>query len=209
MPERLTTYLTSKWAYLLYGFLAASLLILGIRFVTYQPAHQTHFHANFALYIDGRRETFKAPRYYEEVKLCSMHDNITPQARVHMHNQENGVIHVHHDGVTWGQFFENLGWYVGPDFVRTPDKLYTADEATKLNIMLNGDNLTGLSTITNQLIDNRDRLLISYGNVDNSVLDSQYKTVPNTAEEYNNKPDPAGCGGNVRPTMVDRLKNLL
>jgi hypothetical protein len=208
MPERFTTYLTSKWAYLLYGFLAASLLILGIRFATYQPEHDTHIHANFGIFINGERETFKAPRYYEEVKLCSMHENMTPQARVHMHNQESGVIHVHHDGVTWGQLFENLGWYVGPDFIRTPDRLYTVDDVNKLNIVLNGDNLTGLSTITNELIDNRDRLLLSYGDADKAELDAQYKTVPGNAEEYNNKPDPAGCGGNHEVTIADRFKNL-
>lgn len=202
------TLLTSKWAYLLYGLLLGALLVLGIRFITYQPEHDTHFHANFAVYIDGEREQFKEPRYYEEVKLCSLHDNMTPQARVHMHNQENGVLHVHHDGVTWGQFFENLGWMVGPDLVRTPEFTYLADDTSKLNIVLNGDNLTGLSTITNQLIGDRDRLLVSFGNVDKAALDTQYKAVPSSAGEYNTKPDPAGCAGNHETTLGDRFRNL-
>lgn len=208
MPEESRNAFTSRWAYAVYGLLLGALLILAIRFVTYEPQHDTHFHANFGVYINGEREQFKSPRYYEEVKLCSMHDQITPQARVHMHNQENDVVHVHHDGVTWGHFFDNLGWVIGPDFIRTADKLYIADDTNKLNIVLNGDNLTNLSTITNQLIGDRDRLLISYGDIDKSTLDNQYKSVSGNAGEYNHKPDPAGCGGNHETTVADRFKNL-
>lgn len=200
--------MTSKSAYLLYGLLLGALLVLGIRFFAYQPEDDTHFHANFAVYINGEREQFKEPRYYEEVKLCSLHDNMTPQARVHMHNQENGVVHIHHDGVTWGQLFENLGWIIGPDFIQTPTRMYTADDMNKLNIVLNDDNLTGLSTITNQLIGDKDRLLVSYGDAGKTVLDTQYKTVPNNAGIYNTKPDPAGCGGSHTITVGERLKHL-
>lgn len=206
--ERFKELSTTKWAYLAYGVLIGSLLILGIRFLTYAPEQETHFHANFAVYIDGVREEFKAPQYYEEVSICGMHDNMSPKMRVHMHNQENGVIHVHHDGVTWGQFFENLGWYVGPDFIRTNSTLYTVSDTKKLNIILDGQNLTGLSTITNELIGDRDRLLISFGEADKATLDKQFAAVANDAGEYNQKPDPAACSGAHNVTISDRFKHL-
>ncbi len=86
--------------------------------------------------------------------------------------------------------------------------MYTADDVNDLNIVLNGDDLTGSSTITNQLIGDSDRLLVSYGNMDKVALDTQYKAVPSTAGEYNHKQDPAGCGGNHEVTIGDRFKNL-
>ncbi|MDB5181841.1 MAG: hypothetical protein JWP13_604 [Candidatus Saccharibacteria bacterium] len=207
MSERIKSVFISKWAYLAYGLLAGALLILGIRYFTYHQ-DSTHYHANFAVYINGERENFKGPQYYEEVSICSAHDKLTPKARTHMHNEENGVVHVHDDGVTWGQFFENLGWYVGPDFIRTPAAMHTADGVNKLNIVLNGDNLTGLSTITNEVIGDKDRLLISYGDVDRQMLDKQFQTVPNDADEYNHKNDPSTCSGAHSATPADRLKHL-
>jgi hypothetical protein len=207
MTERAKSYLTSQWAYLLYGFLAATLIILGIRFFTYAP-HHTHYHANFAVYIEGKQETFKDPQYYQEVNMCHLHNTMTPLMRTHMHNETAGVIHVHDDAVTWGQFFENLGWIVGPDFVRTRDKLYTSDDVNKLYIMLNGQDLTGLTTITDQTIEDRDRLLLSFGSVDQTALNAEYKTVPNNAARFDSQKDPASCAGSEAVTIQDRLTHL-
>ncbi|HSH17907.1 MAG TPA: hypothetical protein VK978_00840 [Candidatus Saccharimonadales bacterium] len=207
--ERIKSLLTTKWAYIAYGLLLGTFLVLAIRFITYAAPHDTHYHANFGVYINGEQEKFKAPQYYEEVSICGLHDAMQPKMRAHMHNQEAGAIHVHDDGVTWGQLFNNLGWYVGPDFIRTNDRMYVADDLNKLNIVLNGDNLTGLSTITNELIDDQDRLLISYGDADVGTLESQFKSVPNNAAEYNSKPDPATCSGGHETTIGDRFKNLL
>jgi hypothetical protein len=192
-----------------YGLFLGAVLILGIRFITYSPPHQTHYHANFAVYLNGEREQFKGGQYYEEVAVCNLHDTMTPKMRTHMHNEENGVVHVHDDGVTWGQFFENLGWIVGPDFIRTPERLYMADDAKKLHIVLNGDNLTGLSSITNEVIGDTDRLLVSYGDVDENTLDKQFDSVLSNAGEYNNRPDPAACSGDHDVTFSDRLEHLL
>jgi hypothetical protein len=206
-PERRRNPLTSRLAFLVYGLLLATLVILGIRYTTYSMPH-THYHANMAVYIDDKREDFKNPQYYEEVALCSMHDKIIPKARVHMHNEENGVIHVHDEAVTWGQFFENIGWYVGPDFIRTPEKMYIADDTSKLHIMLNGQDLTDLSTITNEVINDKDRLLVSFGDIDAATLQNEYKTVPATAGTYDTRPDPAACSGDESPTVSERLKHL-
>lgn len=208
MTERFKTLATSQWAYFVYGVLLAALVILGIRFAAAQAPEETHYHANFAVYIDGKKAAFKGAQYYEEVALCNLHDTMTPKARTHMHNEENGVVHVHHDGVTWGQFFENLGWLVGPDFIRTNERLYVADEVNELHIVLNGQNLTNLTSITNELIGDKDRLLLSYGEADDTTLDEQYKNVLSNADVYNNKQDPAGCAGAHQITFKDRLDNL-
>lgn len=207
MPDTYKQALTSKWAYLAYGLLLGVLVVFAIRFVTYHP-EETHYHANFAVYIDGKREQFKGPQYYQEVKICSLHGT-TPPARTHMHDEENGVVHVHDDAVTWGQFFENLGWNLGPDYIRDRTTLHIADGDTKLNIVLNGDNLTDLSTISNQVIGDKDRLLLSYGAISGDDLDMQFKTVRSDAGEYNLKNDPASCSGAHGNGLADRLKRVL
>jgi len=194
------------WAWLSAGLLLGMLLLLGVRFVAYSPDH-THYHANFAVFLNGKRQDFKNPQYYQEVKICNL-KGTSPQSRTHMHNSENGIIHVHDEAVTWGQFFENLGWIVGPDFVRTDTELLVASESNKLNIILNDQDLTDVSTITNQVISNKDRLLLSYGPADTAELDKQFDAVAITAEKYNATKDPASCGSEETPTTEERLKNL-
>lgn len=191
------------------GLLLGALIILAIRFVTYHIT-ATHYHANFAVYINGQREQFKDPTYYQEVTACSVNGPIKPEQRAHMHDGINSVVHVHDDGVTWGQFFENLGWYVGPDFLQTRSgTMYKAGGDNKLHITLNGDDFTGLAPISDQVIGDRDRLLVSFGNLSDSQLQQEYKSVPSTAKHYDESKDPASCAGQMQKvTIGDRFKHL-
>jgi hypothetical protein len=206
---KIKSILRSRWFALVGGLLLGALIILGIRFFTYSP-DQVHYHANFAVYINGKREEFKGPQYYQEVAICSSTTGITiPQQRTHMHDDINSLIHVHDHAVTWGQFFENLGWYVGPDFIQTDsDTRYVADETNKLNIVINGQDYTGLQAITNNVIKDRDRLLLSFGDVDQKTLDQQFKSVASTAKHYDESKDPASCAGSEKVTAKVRLHHL-
>jgi hypothetical protein len=202
-------FVKTRWFMFAAGIVLASLIILGVRFATYSVPH-THYHANFALYINGQREEFKAPHYYEEIAACTLHGTIQPAQRAHMHDEINDVIHVHDDAVTWGQFFDNIGWALGPNFIQD-DKhtLYVEDGANKLNIMLNDQNLTDLTAINNQTIKDEDRLLISFGDIDDGTLAKENKTVPATAHHYDITPDPASCAGHMEnPSVSERLKHL-
>lgn len=196
----------NRWLLLAGGIVLGVLLTLAVRFATYHH-DMVHYHANFAVYINGQREQFKSPQYYQEVKICDLHGS-SPQSRAHMHNSENSVIHVHDAAVTWGQFFENIGWVVGPDFIRTTSTMYQADESHKLNVVLNDQDLTDLTTITNQVVRDKDRLLLSYGSSDQARLEGEYKTVPPTAARYDAGKDPASCGGGEAPTLKERLRHL-
>jgi len=202
-------FLKSKWSLLGIGLLIGALVILGIRFFTYQPV-QVHYHANFAVYINGAREEFKSPTYYQEVAVCSTTDGITqPVQRAHMHDGINSVIHIHDHAVTWGQFFNNIGWSLGPNFIEdNAGHLYVEDGSNKLNIMLNGQNYTDLSPMQNVIIKDQDRMLISYGDISSDTLANEYKSVPNTAHHYDITKDPASCAGSEKVTVSDRLHHL-
>lgn len=191
------------------GLLLGAGIILALRYATYSPPELTHYHANFAVYINGERQEFRDSVFYEDVTACSADNMTKPQQRVHMHDQNNNVVHVHDKAVTWGHFFNNLGWYVGPDFIQTDDDTrYAANEENKLYVVLNGQDYTDLSPITNMVIGDKDVLLLSYGNPDEDALDRQYSSIPRTADSFNLKPDPASCSGAEQVTWRERLRNL-
>ena len=58
--------------------------ILGVRYFTYSP-EKVHYHANFGVIINGQRETFKSPMYYEEESgsTCTLDRNDTRRAGTH------------------------------------------------------------------------------------------------------------------------------
>ncbi|HXR49473.1 MAG TPA: hypothetical protein VN778_00385 [Verrucomicrobiae bacterium] len=197
------------WLLFACGLALGVLVILAIRFFTYKPV-QVHYHANFAVYLNGQRQEFKGPQYYQEVAICSSTNDITiPQQRAHMHDNINSVVHVHDHAVTWGQFFENLGWYVGPNFIETDSgTLYTENDQDKLHILINGQDYTDLTPITNMLIKDKSRLLISFGDISDSTLQQEYKTVPSTAARFDATQDPSSCSGTEKVTVKDRFHHL-
>jgi hypothetical protein len=199
-----------RWFALFVGMLLGALIVLGIRFGTYSPEH-VHYHANFAVFINGQREEFKAPKYYQEVAICSAsHDITSPQQRVHMHDEENDVVHVHDHVVTWGNFFQSIGWNIGPDYLIKDDGTkYVESGADKLNITIDGKDYTDLGSITNMVIVDKSKVLVSFGDIDAPTLQQEYQAIPSTAAKHDADKDPSSCSGDESPTISDRLHHLL
>ncbi|HEU4965925.1 MAG TPA: hypothetical protein VFT53_00400 [Candidatus Saccharimonadales bacterium] len=196
--------------WLIIGIVVGAFVVLGVRFVTYKN-EGVHYHANFALYINGQREMFKGSQYYEEDTMCSQSTAPTPMERAHMHDDVNTVIHVEGEAATWGDFFLNLGWYLGPTFLQGPDGVMHAEDATsKLHIILNGNDYTDLGSIADRVIKDQDKLLVSYGDASAQTLQQEYTAIPSTAHHYDVTPDPASCSGHgTTTTMRDRFMHLL
>lgn len=195
--------MSKSWLFILGLVVGVGVLALW-RFASY-TSEGVHYHANFAVYINGERETFTEPTYYEELAGCDLHEFAQPIERTHMHDSAADLAHVHAPAVTWGNFFENLGWGIGTDFVRTRGQLLIADKAHLLTYLLNGQHITNPA---NHVIGNEDKLLVSYGTTDEAQLQTQLASVPTTAREQNLNPDPAGCGGATTPTWSDRLRHI-
>lgn len=190
------------------SMLVGALAILTARFIAYNP-EQIHYHANFAVYLNGVREEFKSPMYYEEVSgSCALGKDIKPPQRGHMHDNVNNAVHVHDHAVTWGDFFMNLDWAVGPDFIRTPDGIYTphTDTGERITYLINGQAYDDIAT---EIIHDEDRLLVDFGNTPQNVLRTRYDAVANSAHHLDTSKDPAACLGNAAPTWKDRLRHLL
>lgn len=182
------------------------LILFVVRFSLIKD-DQTHYHANFAVYINGRQEKFESPLYYQEVQSCSSDDLDDPMHRVHMHGNENSVIHVHANAVTWGHFFTNIGYGLTKNLIETPEGLLVdGKDGKKLTFYLNGEEV---DSVTNKLIGNEDKLLVDYGTVDKERLNKESSEIKNLAHEANIKQDPASCSGgelNTKDKLISALK---
>lgn len=187
------------------GVLIGAFTILGIRLATYAPPEKVHYHANFVVYINGVREEFKGPKYYEETAAteCTINKVETPLERAHLHDNVGDVVHVEDAATTWGNFFQNIGWGIDQTYIKTDKALLQTDDQAKLVFVLNGEEV---ADITSRVIDNRDKLLVSYGV--NQDATKQFKNVPDTAEKYNEEKDPEGCSGSIAPTLQEKLRHL-
>ncbi len=188
------------------GVLVAALATTALRFALAKD-ESVHYHANFALYINGQRDEFKSFTYYEEVAACDAHAVDNPRVRTHMHDKENQLVHVHSAGVTWGHFFANLGYTLGDDLIATSDGVFiTGDDGNKLSFTLNGQSV---SSNANKIIGNEDTLLINYGKDSQDTLQQRFNDIPQDAKEANLIQDPAACSGGREFNTWNRLKQAL
>ena len=177
------------------------------RFLWVPPQEATHFHANWAIYVDGERLDLSDQRYMEEVSSCYAVDGgVTPQARIHLHEGNHDVVHIHHLGTTWGHLAGNLGIGLGQGHLILNDgtRIFDGEEG-RFTYILNGRALTSAH---NELVASEDRLLISYGSESLDELGTgRIGEVATTAGEYNTREDPATCSGSGEPLSVwGRLK---
>jgi hypothetical protein len=171
-------------------------IALGLARLSFLPDQEhsdTHYHANWAVFVRGERLDLSAQRYMEDVYRCKADPTrVDPEDRVHMHNGEHDVVHVHHAGVTWGHFLSNLGFSLGDSHLFTDTQRLESTNEETLKFVLNGQEV---SSIHNLLIESEDRLLISFGRESaTEVVETQFAHVAANAAEYNLLPDPGGCG---------------
>lgn len=183
------------------GLFVGSLTILALRVILAQD-HTAHHHANFGIFIDGKRQKFESPLYYEEVTSCSQEGKNDPKHRAHMHDMIGHVVHVHEAGATWGQFFANIGWGLSSKSIQT-DKgvLVDGQNDKELNFLLNGK---PIDSVANKVIRSEDVLFIDYGNGEN--LQAENQQIERDAQEYNKRNDPSSCSGGEPLTFKERLK---
>lgn len=206
MKAKLSTIIKSGWFVGGAAFVLGAIVILVIRFATYSP-ETVHYHANFAVFVNGQKEQFEGLQYYEETKstACTLEKVETPSERAHMHGNVSSVVHVEDHLVTWGNLFQNLGWGIGDDYLKTVDKIYTPDTDNKLTFMMNGKQV---DTVANLIIGDQDKVLISYGSTSDDQIQKQYDSIQNNARKYDAEQDPAGCSGHKTDNTLERLKHL-
>lgn len=149
-----------------------------------------HFHANFALYIDGERMDFSGDEFMEDVAGCGLSDTQFPKDRAHLHENNPDTIHIHAAWVSWGHFFANNDILFNDSFISLPNgDILQEDETRKLSFLLNWE-IT--SNVYNELIKSEDRLLISYW----GAQDITELFISDNAGDFNHRYDPGSCSGN-------------
>ena len=196
----------SRWTPFLAGLVVGALALGLARFAAARPAPITHYHANWAIVVDGRPFDLTADRYMEDVARCKANPaHMDPEDRVHLHENVGDAVHVHAGGATWGHLLANLGFGLGRDYLVTDAGVRLASEAPRtLKFVLNGQ---PVDEVHNRAIASTDRLLISYGTepVD-SVVRTQFPQVATSAARLNTLPDPASCSGPAELTFAQRLR---
>ncbi len=192
--------------FILIGIAIGLLLFALFRFIAYQPPKHTHYHANWDVYIDGEQQKFEDPSFYEEVANCNVNDEADIKHRAHMHDDVYDVVHVHADGVTWGQFLENINSTAQPNYLRIHSESFANEDGKKVTYILNGKQLDSLNGV---IIGDQDKLLINYGDESPEVIQQRYDAIQNDAKHYDDTKDPAACGGDEGSTIWDRFKAIL
>lgn len=190
---------------ILLGVLLGVLALGAARFVATPWPDPTHYHANWAIYVDGQRLDLSDERYMEDIAACAGDDRIAPEQRVHMHEGVDDVVHVHHGGVTWGHFLTNLGWSAGDDWIELDDGRRLDDGPDgRLVFVVNGFVVPGLR---DRLIASGDRVLIAWGGMpEDAVVAQLFPQVADNAEAYNATSDPASCAGGHELPIGERLR---
>jgi hypothetical protein len=190
----------------LVGALLAFIASTAVRYALVKDT-AVHYHANFSLYINGQEDPFKSFTFYEEIAACDTHELDNPKPRVHLHDQNAHLVHVHAHAVTWGAFFNNLGYTLGDNLVKTDNGTYiSGDDGNKLTFLLNGQPVDHLA---NAVIKSEDVLLINYGKDSDTTLTKRYDAIPRTAHQANSTVDPAACSGGAELNFWNRLKQAL
>jgi hypothetical protein len=187
-------------AYILVGVLAGVLLMGLVRFAL-QPDNSVHYHANFAIFIQGQRQQFNGPQYYQEIASCSAAEH--PSGRVHMHDNIDHVVHVHQPVTTWANFFSIIGWSLQDAVLSDGKQAYVDGNGGQLQFMLNGKPVLSLA---NEVITSEDRLLVSFGNENQTALTKQYEQIEADANQYNQRKDPSACKGPEELSVWMRLR---
>ena len=158
------------------------------------PVAGVHYHANFLLYVNGAAYDFSPDKYMEPVSICSVNPaHPSPQARVHMHQNDGTLVHVHSANVTWGDLFSNLGFAINAaSIVTDTGTSFAADSIHPLVFRVNGDPVTN---IAGRYIDPNDRLLIDFGSTSATDVQVHAAKVPATAAAQSEHNDPATCSG--------------
>lgn len=193
--------------YLLAGILFA--LLGGLAVLLLDGHEDVHFHANIAIFINGKKVNLNDQKYMEETTKCAIDPSKQrPEDRTHFHENNGDLVHVHSAGVTWGHLMGNIGWDFGRDYiVDDTGKMYQKSASGSVHFILNGK---PVDNPFNRLIASEDRLLIDYGtDSDEALLKTEFPQVAATAHEFNTKPDPNSCAGVSAYNFLDSVRDLI
>lgn len=179
----------------------------GVTYILVPRPYMVHWHANFAVYMDGQKWDFSGPSYMEETSRCNVTEWVLPQDRIHLHDGKWDLVHVHMAASTWWDLFANLYVGLGENYLSDGyGEIYETGSGKNLYYFINGKPIDNPRNI---IVESEDRLLVWYGTGTQSEVAEKFDTlVAKNAHEYNQKADPASCSSNVYGGLGPILERL-
>lgn len=124
-----------------------------------------HVHASILVRIFGDKFDFSSPAF--QIK----------SSWIHFEGQDGDTIHRHSTGVTLGYLFETLGITVNDECYIFPDgRPFCNNDDYSIKFFINHEQVQG---ITGYVINDDDRILISYGDESQEEIDAQLLELDN------------------------------
>ena len=157
-----------------------------------EPDHEeVHVHSDFALYINDKQIHFTDDKYQSTTNHVLLED-------MHLHDNDDEVIHRHADGITLVQFLASLGYTLTEDcLTNDTGEEFCTDEDHVLALYVNGEKISPLNNYINQ---EEDQILLYYGAPDSPNLNTYLKSVTENACIFSGTcpekglPPPESCG---------------
>lgn len=170
----MTKRISAAVIFILVGLvLGFGILYVGVQSEVGTSEGDFHEHADFAVVVDGVKLDFSGAKYMHAEPCAVEGLKIFPEAlahgsslelsdKVHMHNFNGNVVHVHEEGITWHDFFDSLGLDIA-DRITQEGKML-GSEGGQVTFVLNGEQKD--STVLDLEIRDGNALLVSYGKLD-------------------------------------------
>ncbi len=120
---------------------------------------KVHVHSDFVMYLDGEQYDLSDDKYQSGGEQV-LHKH------VHLHDNDDDVIHRHDHGITLENFFTSLGFTLTNNSV-TNDRgeTFTTNNTNELMVFVNDERIEDFINHVNQ---EEDRILIYYGDKNDS-----------------------------------------
>ncbi|MBS3101913.1 hypothetical protein J4458_00520 [Candidatus Woesearchaeota archaeon] len=139
------------------------------------PLNSAHQHADFKVYILGNALDFSRPQYMVKHDLT------------HVENNDGDVLHTHATGIALGFFLKTLNFEIDNECIKVDagNKYCSLGSAT-LKVYLNpqGGNWEQLYSPADYVINDLDKILVTYGAESEEEIRKQQESVTDKAKDY-------------------------
>jgi len=141
---------------------------------SFGPYGSTHNHADFKVYILGQALNFNSPKF-------QVMEDLT-----HLENNDGDVLHVHVTGMTLGYFLKSIGMIMDNECITTDtgNQYCNLGKATlKVYLKNQNTNWRQIYDVTDYIINDLDKILVSYGTEAEDEINEQQSSVTDKAKD--------------------------
>lgn len=134
-----------------------------------------HIHADLKVYVEGQQINLFEEKNIEKNRFVHFHPTINPQ------KPNEDVIHVHAAGITLKQFLNTLGIALTKDCLTLEGARYCESDDKTLKVYVNG---TINPNHENYVINDLDKILVSFGDENKNEIENQLKSIGDNAKTH-------------------------